>query len=265
MMHLNDDAMPPEPPSYLQNVQDAILFRSTMEETARTKLCAICSCLCTTVTEIDACEIQNLSMLLASGEKNRSQGFPRAALTTAVVLNTKYCLQPKACKNNIMSCCENCIEELSAGRIPIASLVRCDTGPTPDWLQNLTWMEQQLVNPLRTHQHVVTCIGKGNTFGPKHKALIGHSYCKRNPSLQDFVELLPLDLDRIPDFMSIILCSWTRGETESLEHLLRTSDFLKVRGKLCIQVAHHLNQVSKDQKIQVHFLFPSNKHSTIQK
>jgi hypothetical protein len=185
MMHLDENITTPAPSSYLKNVEDAQLFRTTMEETARSKLCAICSCFGTAVTVIKAIDLENLDLLLASAEKDRANGLPRAALTRAKVIGNVYCLQQIAFTNDMLSCCADCMKALSIGNIPQASLVGCDSGPTPDWLYDLTWLEQQLVK-LRTHQHVVNCIGKGSNFGPKHKAIIGHSHCKRNPALEDF-------------------------------------------------------------------------------
>lgn len=81
------------------------------------------------------------------------------------------------------------------------------------------------------------------SFGPKHTCQQGHSYCKRNPALEDIAGLIPLDLNRIPDIIQVAFLSWKKGD-DSIEHQISSSECFKVRGKYCLTLVYRLLDVS---------------------
>ena len=81
------------------------------------------------------------------------------------------------------------------------------------------------------------------SFTPKHYTQQGHSYCKQNPALEETAGLIPLDLDRIPDVLQVVLLAWKKDKEGALQQI-RSSKCFHIRGKYCMALVHRQMDVS---------------------
>ena len=262
LMGLGEDYLPPRPHTIEESIEAAQAFRDYMTENAATELCAACGCYCPPVdmrpnrTSVDA--VMNLDLLLCGLPQDRENGLPRAGLTSTIIDGMKYCIEPAAYhpEDHSLDLCHECYAALEAEKVPEASLVRIDIGPDPlgpdglHLLPPLTWIESWLVSPFRLHQTILICFGKSDVwntgaryFSPRQKAQQGHSYSKLNPALDEFTGMIPFDLDRIPEFIQVVFCSWRKKGEEPLADQLQRMDCAKVRGPLVVKTAYFLIEV----------------------
>lgn len=172
---------------------------------------------------------------------------PRHAKTVYAYKGRTYCLQPAAVTHlkgtpNV-TVCTACYEQLKKKRLPTSSLVTIDPGPLLTALEPLTWLEAQLVGPLRPTKRVVvlkppTSQARGSNEGFQ-KGLRGHVIAVPHVHPAKMVALFPCPLEEIPDIFEVVIIRACKSRGEAINELKSAKTF-NVRGKLVVQWARHL-------------------------
>ena len=134
--------LPPEPTTSIQ-VSHAQKFRELMDKRCTESVCAVCSMYKASVEvqDIEESQVPSLELLRAGNE----------ALTTCVVNDVCYVLQPAAVNGSVVSVCDERKKSLRKKKVPIESLMSFDTGSIPrgpsleEQLVPLTMVEENLL------------------------------------------------------------------------------------------------------------------------
>ena len=216
---MEDMYMPPaEPRSLEDDIQLASDMRRFMDVRNKTRVCAVCSCRCaaghSAEEEADAdddwtetmriSDIPNVHLLSKDGPK--SEELPRDSLTTI----GDYCLQPLAMlpgedanEDPHVDVCKSCMSQLQNKKVPMASLVRVDTGSIPDDLLPLTIMEEQLLGLGRACRYIFVMRPRGSDSDMQQWCFRGHVIAFPNVSAEEISTCFPMPFSEIPNNMQV--------------------------------------------------------------
>ena len=214
------------PPAESRSLEDDIHLASDMRRFMdirnKTRVCAVCSCRCaaghSAEEEDDAdgdwtetmriSDIPNVHLLSKDGPK--SEELPRDSLTTI----GGFCLQPLAMRpgedaseDPHVDVCKSCMSQLQNKKVPMASLVRVDTGSIPDDLLPLTIMEEQLLGLGRACRYIFVMRPRGSDSDMQQWCFRGHVIAFPNVTAEDISACFPMPFSEIPNNMQVGITS----------------------------------------------------------
>ena len=159
------------------------------------------------------------------------------------------CIRLSPDGNHQLDLCEECLRQLTQGRVPDHALARCDTGLRPPDLPQLTLLEERIVALVRVVRHIVVCrpptshIPVGEQEG--HTMLRSHIIGFQGPTPIMLARAFPCHPSALPDLISVILI----GAAQTYDDVLRLahhSSALFVRGRVIALWARHLATIYAD-------------------
>jgi hypothetical protein len=204
------------PPARERTLEDDIQLASEMrryiDSRNKTRTCACCSCRCAKgdpdgeyepTTRMLLHDIPNLDLLRVDGVK--TDELPRDGLTRI----GEYCLQPlgspgeNEAGETIVDICETCLRDLAHKKVPMASLVRVDTGSIPEGLLPLSIMEEQLLGLGRACRYIYVMKPRGADTDMQQWCFRGHVIAFPNVSVEDVRDCFPMRFSDIPKQMQV--------------------------------------------------------------
>lgn len=205
------------------------------------------------------------SLFLTSSELLKTPEFPLDSLTKTqlacmtTVSSLILFIFNRATRNVTVRVCTECTTDVSRSKVPTHSLVRIDPGPLPSHLPPLTFLEEEIIAPLRVKRYV-SMIGpykkqqwndySGHSWptdSPQNRAyfdqLRAHVTAFKSSAVKDLPAMLyPLPADELPNLINVVLISPAK-DLEGIRSLARRSPMLKVRGDVVVQWCLHLQEI----------------------
>ncbi|GAX86262.1 hypothetical protein CEUSTIGMA_g13674.t1 [Chlamydomonas eustigma] len=242
--------------------RDAASFRQSLKAQLQETVCAVYSRYCPAiqvqeyrvsspssisdlVEVVSLPRLPNTNLLRKDGNKVTSK-TPYHAKTTHTIDGITYCLQPHACKINVVSTCLECAKALKGNQVPPHSLVRYDCGGIPEYpegLVQLRMLEERLLGKNRVSR---CCY----FIKPNNYKGLSSQYCHRahvvafpnNVGANEVRDVLLKSPKELLDDLKVVFLVLA-DKNQDIKRIAHRTKALHVRGPEVLKWATHLSQV----------------------